>query len=170
MRNLVIALAGFLFGGAIVGLALALPPRTITVTQTPAVTAMPMSASRGSSMMATAASPATRKLTIQHAQRGCHVWSDGKTTATMMRLHLQPGQKLSILDMDVDAHQMMEFAGPAHLLLGGPMMMNHRLTIAFPRKGVYRLGTKTVEMPGSTMMDVKTIGPDNQLRLVVTVS
>jgi len=42
-------------------------------------------------------------------------------------------------------------------------------TIAFPRKGVYRLGTKTVEMPGG-MMEVKTIGSDNNLRLVVTVA
>lgn len=48
------------------------------------------------------ASLATQKLTIQHVQKGCHVWSEGRTTGT--RLHLKPGQKLSILDQDVDAH------------------------------------------------------------------
>lgn len=37
------------------------------------------------------------------------------------------------------------------------------------KAGVYRLGTKTVEMPGG-MEEVKTIGPDNKLRLVVTVA
>ena len=68
-------------------------------------------------------------------QKGCHVWSNGKTTAAMMRLHLKVGQKLSILDMDVDAHQMMQFAGPARLRMGGPMMMNGGMTLSFSKKG-----------------------------------
>ena len=63
---------------------------------------------------------------------------------------------------------MMQFAGPARMRMGGPMMMNGGMTLSFSKKGVYRLGTKTVEMPGA--MDVKTIGPDNNLRLVVTVA
>lgn len=88
----------------------------------------------------------------------------------MMRLHLKPGQKLSILDSDVDPHQMMELGGPMHIRMGGPMMMNHGMTLSFMKKGVYRFGTKTVEMPGGGEMDVKTIGPDNHLRLVVTVA
>lgn len=71
-------------------------------------------------------------------------------------------------DVDPTYVQMMEFAGPARLHLGGPMMMSHSRTISFPAKGTYRIGTKTVEMPGA--MDVKTIGPDNNLRLVVTVA
>ena len=49
------------------------------------------------------------------------------------------------------------------------MMMNHGMALSFMKKGVYRLGTRTVEMPGGRM-DVKTIGPDNRLRLVVTVA
>jgi plastocyanin len=122
----------------------------------------------GGSMMGAASGPATAKLTIQHVQKGCHVWSNGKTTAAMMRLHLKVGQKLSILDMDVDAHQMVQFSGPARMGMGGPMMMNRSVTLMFSKKGVYRLGTKTVPMPGA--MEVKTIGPDNNLRLVVTVA
>jgi len=55
-------------------------------------------------------------------QKGCHVWSNGKTTATIMQLHLKPCQKLSIMDMDVDAHQMLQFGGPMHLRTSGPMM------------------------------------------------
>ena len=43
------------------------------------------------------------------------------------------------------------------------------MTLTFMKKGVYRLGTTTVEMP-SGGMDVKTVGPDNHLRLVVTVA
>lgn len=176
MRTLLIVVTGFVVGaGAISAAAVALPDvYGGTAAQATHMTSMGRGMSRammsgftgGGSMMG--ASP-TAKLTIQHVQRGCHVWSNGKTRAAMMRLHLKPGQTLSIMDMDVDAHQMMEFAGPMHLRMGGPMMMNHGMTLTFTRKGVYRLGTKTVEMPGG-MTDVKTIGPDNKLRLVVTVA
>jgi hypothetical protein len=54
--------------------------------------------------------------------------------------------------------------------MGGPLMTNRGMTLTFTKKGIYRLGTKTVEMPGMGGMDVKTIGPDNKLRLVVTVA
>jgi hypothetical protein len=128
----------------------------------------------GSAMMTAAVSPVVTRLTIEHVLHGCHIWSNGTTTATMMRLHLKVGQRLAILDQDVDPHQMMQFSGPARLHLGGPMMplmTKHALMISFPSKGVYRLGTRTVHMPaGMPSMDVKTIGPDNNLRLLVTVA
>jgi hypothetical protein len=124
-------------------------------------------AGMGSGMMNTSAL-AVRSLMIQHVERGCHVWSDGRTTGPMMRLQLKRGQMLRIMDMDVDAHQMLQFSGPTRLVMGGPMMMNHGMTLTFTKAGVYRLGTHTVAMPGG--MDVKTIGPDNKLRLVVTVT
>ncbi len=173
MRNLLIALTGFLVGtGLVVGLVLALPQTNgVTAKQASAQrAAMPqMSGGTMSSGTMASASLATQKLTIQHVQKGCHVWSDGQTTGAMMRLHLKPGQKLSILDQDVDAHQMMELAGPMHLRMGGPMMTSHGMSLAFMKKGVYRLGTKAVEMKGGGM-DVKTVGPDNNLRLLVTVA
>ena len=163
MRNLMATLTGFLVASGLIAAVALAAPRGTTTTASP----IRMGAGMASGMMGTAATPATAKLTIQHVQKGCHVWSNGKTTAAMMRLHLKVGQKLSILDMDIDAHQMMQFSGPAHMRMGGPMMMNRSMTLSFSKKGVYRLGTKTVEMPGA--MDVKTIGPDNNLRLVVTV-
>src|SRR6266516_2817448 len=142
MRNLVIATTGFLVGGAIMlAIALAAPQKTTATAQESATQV---------------ATPMSGRMT-------------GMGTGAMMRLHLRVGQRLSVLDQDVDAHQMLEFAGPMRLHLGRPMMMNHGTTIAFSKKGVYRLGTKTVEMPGGGM-DVKTIGPDNKLRLVVTVA
>lgn len=174
MRSLLIAITGFVVGGAlVVGLLFALPDTTnVSAKQaTPQSAAMPQMSGgmnmAGSQMASN--SLATRKLTIQHVQNGCHVWSDGETTSATMRLHLKPGQKLSILDQDVDPHQMMELAGPMHLRMGGPMMTSQGMTLAFMKKGVYRLGTKTVEMKGGGM-DVKTTGPDNNLRLVVTVA
>jgi hypothetical protein len=92
-----------------------------------------------------------------------------------MRLTLKQGGKLAILDQDVDAHQLVQLSGPARLRVGGPMLMNHGTVVSFARKGLYRLRTRTVEMPGGTGMNgtgmkVKTIGPDNTLRLVVTVA
>ncbi len=173
MRNLVIATTAFLFGGgAVLALALALPQGTsATAQKSPGQRAVAMSgsmAAMGSGTMGSA-SLASVKLTIRHVQRGCHVWAHGKMTGATMRLHLKPGQRLAVLDQDVDPHQMLEFAGPMRLYMGRPMMMNHGTTISFSKKGVYRLGTKTVEMPGGGM-DVKTIGPDNKLRLVVTVA
>ena len=166
MRNLLIAITGFFVGaGLLIALLVALP-RTTNVTVTEAT---PHMAQGGAGMMVSASVPATRKLTIQHVQKGCHVWSDGNATGAMMRLRLKSGQKLSILDQDVDAHQMVQFAGPTRMRMGGPMMMNRGMTIAFTKNGVYRLGTKTVEMSGGGM-EVKTDGPDNELRLVVTVA
>jgi hypothetical protein len=175
MRNLLIALTGFLVGtGLVVGLVLAMSQTNGVTAKQPSAqrVAMPQMSAGMSAMSSgtvASASLATQKLTIQHVQKGCHVWSDGQTTGAMMRLHLKAGQKLSILDQDVDAHQMMELAGPRHLRMGGPMMTSHGMTVAFMKKGVYRLGTKTVEMKGGGM-DVKTVGPDNNLRLLVTVA
>jgi hypothetical protein len=175
MRNLLIALTGLLAGtGLVVALVFAFPQtNSVTAKQTSAQNqAMPQMSGGMSAMNSgtvTAALLATQKLTIQHVQKGCHVWSDGQTTGAMMRLHLKPGQKLSILDQDVDAHQMMQLAGPMHLRMGGPMMTSHGMTLAFMKKGVYRLGTKTVEMSGGGL-DVRTNGPDNNLRLLVTVA
>src|SRR5262245_45226167 len=126
MRNFLIALTGFLVGGAvIVAVAVATPQTTNgTPAKSPGVAAMRMSG-MGTTMMGAAAAPTAAKLTIQHVQRGCHVWSNGTTTAVTMRLKLKPGQRLTVLDMDVDAHQLLQFAGPAHLRLGAPMMTNH---------------------------------------------
>ena len=174
MRMILVALIGFLAGSAAVA-AVALIPLTTSAASPTATPSSHMSAAAMSAGMTmnTAARPTmvnthTVSLTIQHVLRGCHVWSNGKTTGTMMRLHLKQGQTLSIMDMDVDAHRMMQFAGPMHMQMGGPMMATEAMKMTFTKKGIYRFGTRTVEMAGMT--DVKTIGPDNKLRLVVTVA
>jgi plastocyanin len=173
MRNLFIMITGFVVSGAgVLALALALPQGSNSTTQQAiSQQTMPMSGMASMSSRTTgSASLASVRLTIRHVQRGCHVWAHGNMTGAMMRLHLRVGQRLSILDQDVDAHQMLQFAGPMRLHMGRAMMTNHGMAITFSKKGVYRLGTKTVEMPGMGGMDVKTIGPDNKLRLVVTVA
>jgi hypothetical protein len=109
MRNLLIATAGFLVGiGLVIALLVALP-RTTKVTVNP-----PPSQVAGMQHMGNSVStaPASRKLTIRHVLRGCHVWSNGSRTAAMLRLALQRGGKLSILDQDVDAHRLIQLSGP----------------------------------------------------------
>lgn len=86
----------------------------------------------------------------------------------MMELTLRSGGKLSILDQDVDAHQLVQLSGPTKLDLGGPMLMNRGSTLTFARNGVYKFRTKTVETSGMGM-EVDTKGADT-LRLVVTVT
>jgi len=167
MRNLLFVAIGFLAGGAIVvGVALAIPRQTPITTTAPAGSATPMG---GMTMDSSVTVPASRRLTIQHVLRGCHTWSNGTMQSPTMRLTLRPGGTLSILDQDIDAHQMMMVSGPTRLHLGGPMMMNHQVVVSFPRKGVYRLQTKTVEMPGGMGVEAETVGPDNTLRLIVKV-
>jgi len=168
MRNLLFAAIGALAGSAlVVGIAVAIPGRATTFVSAPSGLAMPMG---GTMMGSSAMAPASRRLRIQHVLRGCHVWTNGETRSPMMRLTLAQGGRLSILDQDLDAHQLMQVSGPARLHLAGPMMMNHGMVVSFPKKGVYRLQTKTVEMPGGMSVEAETIGPDNALRLVVTVA
>lgn len=170
MRNLIIAATGFVVGAVVLAVVLVTLPRTTTVTvkQSSPQVAMPMMG--GSGMMGSAsAAPAGNKLTIWHVLKGCHVWSNGKTLSPMMELTLRSGGKLSILDQDVDAHQLVQLSGPTKLHLGGPMLMNRGSTLTFARSGVYKFRTKTVETAGMGM-EVDTKGPDNTLRLVVTVT
>ena len=48
--------------------------------------------------------------------------------------------------------------------------MMGRGQVRFARAGIYRLATKTVELPGQSLPQGKTIRPDNHLRLIVTVA
>ena len=151
-------LAGLIAGGAIVtGTAVA-----IDRTQAPAVAPTTMSGM----MNAASLSVGMTKLTIQHVQKGCHIFSDGSRRAASMRLSLKPGARLQLLDQDIDPHGLVQVAGPK-LQLKGHMMMGERQTITFKQAGVYRLKTRVIEM--GKMINVKTIGPDNTLRLTVSV-
>ena len=82
MTRVLIAIAGFVAGGAIVtGTAVAFDRSGQPAA--PAAALMTMSG-----MMVPASATTTKKLTIQHVQKGCHVWSDGSRRAAVMRLTL----------------------------------------------------------------------------------
>jgi plastocyanin len=170
MRSLLYALVGFLAGGALI-VAISFVPQhigvaTAAVSKPTQQAQMPMG---GGSMMGSRTTPASRTLMIQHVRRGCHIWSNGTTRSPTMRMTVRAGATLRIRNQDLDAHRLMLMSGPTRLHMGGPMMMNHSVALSFPRKGVYSLRTKTVEMPGGMEIEAETIGPDNTLRLIVTV-
>jgi plastocyanin len=129
-----------------------------------------MSSSGGmmASGSATVAAPAAEELTIVHVQKGCHVWSTGAAQMPTMHVTMKPGQMLRIMNQDVDMHRMMELAGPQHMMLGGPMRQGQVDAITFTAPGTYRFDTKVSPMMG--MPEVETTGPDNTLRLTVTVT
>jgi hypothetical protein len=107
------------------------------------------------------------RLTIIHVQKGCHVWSNGKATpAAGVKVVLKPGQRLTVLNQDIDTHKLVRLAGPK-VVLGKALSMNDRVTIAFQKPGIYKLRTMKMETPG--MPEVETMSPDNILAMLVVV-
>jgi hypothetical protein len=126
----------------------------------------------GSMMGAAPATTTTTRavaLSIRHVRRGCHVWNQNGRQAAMMRISLPRGGRLSILDQDLDAHKLVEVSGP-RLMMPPAMTMMDTAKVRFTHPGVYRLATKTVEVPGAEMPEAPTIGPDNHLQLLVRVA
>ena len=107
------------------------------------------------------------RLMIVHVQKGCHVWSNGRgAQADGVKVVLKRGQRLTVLNQDLDTHKLVRLAGPK-VALGKALSMNDRLTLTFRQPGVYKLHTKKVETPG--MPEVATTGPDHVLAILVVV-
>jgi hypothetical protein len=117
------------------------------------------------------AAPHGATLTIRHQVRGCHSWSfnNVRWTATQS-ITLARGARLTVVDNDVMPHTLVQLTGPkTHLATPAMRKMGARAQVTFPAKGVYVLGTK----PGEdypAMRAMKTVGEDNVLRLIVTVT
>jgi hypothetical protein len=108
-------------------------------------------------------------LTIRHQTRGCHAWSfnNGPYTSSM-KVRLARGTTLTVIDNDMMPHKLIQLAGPkAKLLTPAMKHMSAQANVVFSKKGTYRFTTKAGE---DYMKGIKTIGPDNVLRLTVTVS
>ncbi|HMB18051.1 MAG TPA: hypothetical protein VKO41_01940 [Gaiellaceae bacterium] len=109
----------------------------------------------------------TKRVTIVHVQKGCHVWSAGTAKTASFRLSLHKGARLVVVNQDIDMHKLVQVSGP--LIRTGPfMMMNQRVSLRFTKTGLYRFHTRVADMRG--MPEVKTIGPDNKLVLTVRVT
>jgi hypothetical protein len=162
-------LIGFTLGGAaVIGAVIALDQAQAGATPMSMRTGTPSALTASMSMQTKSVSrSALTALTIQHVQKGCHVFANGSRQSAAMRLTLKRGAGLKITDQDIDPHGLVQLAGP-RLNFSGHMMMGQQQTIMFKTPGHYRLKTRVVEM--GKMANVKTIGPDNVLRLTVTVT
>jgi plastocyanin len=120
------------------------------------------------------AAPATVTLTIQHQLRGCHTWAfAGGPAKASQKITLAGGSTIVLTNMDVMPHTFVQVSGPkvrivAPQLHGMPGMkaMHQHASVTFTTKGVYRFTTHAGE---DNIKNVKTVGPDNVLRLTVTV-
>jgi len=135
-------------------------------------------------LSASAATPAT--LVIHHQMKGCHSWSlSGGPMKVVQSLHVAKGGSVSITNNDVMFHKLVKISGPAASykitnygtaiknavkLPWAPGMMGRpgaTLKVTFPAKGTYVFKTVFGE---DWMPMPETMGDDNNLRLVVTVS
>ena len=105
-------------------------------------------------------------ITIVHIVQGCHNWTNGSKLAEKAAVTMRPGGKLTILNQDVDAHKVVQLAGPK-IATGAKMVMNKSVSLSFAKTGTYRFKTVTSEIMGMPMM--KTVGPDYRLLLTVNV-
>jgi len=117
---------------------------------------------------ASASSPQAM-LTIRHQLRGCHTWSfnNGPYKASL-KITVARGTTLKVTDNDMMPHKLLQLAGPKAKLIAPAMRhMSAQAKITFAKKGTYKFTTK----PGEDYMKgIKTIGPDNVLKLTVTIS
>ena len=114
------------------------------------------------------AAPPQYQVLIRHQVHGCHAWSiaGGPFKATQF-LRTAPGTQLTFIDNDVMPHTLFQLSGPKATLTTPNM---HKpgadSTVQLFAKGRYVFGTKA----GEDYMDgMKTVGPDNNLRIVVVV-
>src|SRR5262245_14308244 len=116
---------------------------------------------------AVAVAAVTRQVAIVHVQKGCHVWSAGATRTASLNLTLHRGDRVAVVNQDLDMHRLVQVAGPA--IAPEPfMMMNQRVVLHFTKAGLYRFHTRVADMRG--MPKAKTIGPDNKLVLTIRVT
>ena len=114
--------------------------------------------------------PTTASVQIEHATRGCHTMivdgtGPGSPSAT---IRLAAGGSLQIQNNDVMPHKLVRVSGPnAQLVTPAMNHMGARSTATFATPGTYSLSTKAGEDYTS---GIKTIGPDNTLRLKVVVA
>jgi hypothetical protein len=136
--------------------------------------------------LSASAAPTTASLKIRHEVRGCHSWSlNGGAFKTFQTIHLAKGGSILVTNNDVMYHQLVKTSGPAIAFklvkTGMPMAGTVKLPFAagmmgrpgasvkmtFRSAGVYKLTTKFGE---DYMPMGETIGEDNVLRAIVTVS
>lgn len=119
-------------------------------------------------VVAVAAPSKTVQLTIIHTVHGCHVWQGLHNAGPTAIVKLKRGDRITLRATCPMDFRLEQVRGPA-LKLGDPLLhTGTQRTIRFASRGVYVLRVTNVQ--SSADMGLQTLGPDNALRLTVTVS
>jgi hypothetical protein len=119
-------------------------------------------------LFAVAAPSKTVQLAIVHTVQGCHIWQTAHAQGPAIALKLKRGGKITLHVTCPMDFRLVQLKGPA-LRLGDPTLhTGTQRTVAFPKRGVYVI--KATNIQSSADMGLQTLGPDNVLRLTVTVS
>jgi plastocyanin len=123
----------------------------------------------GAALAGSAFGHAPKTITIRHQMRGCHTWSyAGGAYKASLNVKLDRDTTIVFVDNDVMPHKLVQLSGPkAKLTTPNMNRMGAKAVAVFSKPGVYKFTTKAGE---DYMQGMKTIGPDNVLRLSVTVS
>ena len=132
------------------------------------------------------AAPRVPLLLLHHQQRGCHSWSlNGGAMKVTQHINIARGGSIVVTNDDVMFHKLVKLSGPAvsfKLVKLGTAIKNAvklpwasgmmgrpgaTVKITFPKAGVYTFKTVFGE---DWMPMPETIGEDNTLRAIVTVS
>ena len=115
-----------------------------------------------------AAAASSVAITIHHQKAGCHAWAIGSGAYKVVQtLTVKPGTTLTFTNDDVMGHRLLQLVGPTVGLVGRNMnKMGAHATLVLSKPGAYVFGTKE---GNDYYKGVVTTGPDNILRLVVTV-
>ena len=138
------------------------------------------------SLSASAASSPSAKLLIHHQLRGCHSWSlNGNKFQVSQTISLKRDGFLTVTNSDVMSHQLIKLSGSSvamSLVNAGASatgklkppyaagLMPHMgsvLRVSFAKAGLYTFTTKE---GADYFPNVKTLGPDNVLKLRVVVA
>jgi len=115
-----------------------------------------------------AAASSTIGITIHHQKAGCHAWAIGTGPYKVVQsLAVKPGTALTFTDNDIMGHTLVQLTGPKVIMVGSHMdKMGAHAKIVLTKPGSYVFGTKE---GNDYYKGVVTTGPDNILRLIVTV-
>lgn len=119
-------------------------------------------------VFAVAAPSKTVQLAIVHTVSGCHIWQTAHSHGPATALKLKQGDKITLHITCPMDFQLVQVKGPALKLGGSIMHTGTQRTIVFAKRGLYVIQATNVQ--SSADLGLQTLGPDNSLRLTVTVS
>jgi hypothetical protein len=119
-------------------------------------------------LVAVAAPSKTVQLVIVHTVSGCHIWQSAHAHGPTTALRLKKSDRITLHVTCPMDFQLVQVKGLRLALGDATLHTGTQRTIVFSQRGVCVLRATNVQSPAD--MGVQTLGPDNSLRLTVTVS